>query len=178
MSKAITEKTEDKQPQDWRSGVEIAPSLLREDEPTVARTIGLVGASFVIFGAMALFINTAGWGSRIGIGWASVCLALGVVGLLGHAAYDRDIQVRRLYWGAGLGLIALGVILCLVPARGGMGGLFPLGYPCLFAGLFFLLAVLHHESDVMIRTLTVRVIGATGLAAVLVAFVVGFFIDY
>jgi ABC-2 type transport system permease protein len=174
MSKAITEKTEDKQPQDWRPGVEIAPSLLREDEPTIARTIGLVGASFVIFGAMALFINAVGWGSRIGIGWASVCLALGVVGLLGHAAYDRDIQVRRLYWGAGLGLLGLGAILCFVPARGeGIGALFGLGYPCFYVALFFLLAVLHHETDPVIRRVTIQIIGGAGLLASVVAFLFG-----
>jgi ABC-2 type transport system permease protein len=174
MSKAITEKTEDKQPQDWRPGVEIAPSLLREDEPTIARTIGLVGASFVIFGAMALFVKAVGWGDRIGIGWASVCLALGVVGLLGHASYDRDIQVRRLYWGAGLGLLGLGAILCLVPAKGeGIGALFGVGYPCFYVALFFLLAVLHHETDPVIRRVTIQIIGGAGLLASVVAFLFG-----
>jgi ABC-2 type transport system permease protein len=178
MSKAITEKTEEKPPQGWGPGTEIAPSVVREDEPTVARTIGLIGAAFVIFGAVALLIHATRQDARVGVGLASVCLALGVVGLLAHAAFDRDLQVRRLYWGAGLGLILLGILLCLIPVGGGVGGLFALGYPSLFAGLFFLLAVLHHESDLMIRTLTLRVIGATGLAAVVVAFVVGFFIDY
>src|SRR5439155_9980669 len=112
--------------------------------------------------------------ARVGIGWASVCLAVGVVGLLGHAAFDRDLQVRRLYWGAGLGLLALGSILCVVPAKGaGMGALFALGYPCFYIALFFLLAVLHHETDLSIRRITVQIIGGAGALAVTIAFLFG-----
>src|SRR5437660_5823475 len=132
MSKAITDKTEDRTPQGWGPGTEIAPSFVREDEPRVARTIGLIGGSFVIFGGMALVINAVRQDARVGIGLASVCLALGVVGLLAHAAFDRDLQVRRLYWGAGLGLLGLGAILCVAPVKAGVGGLVALGYPCLF----------------------------------------------
>src|SRR4051812_24885758 len=128
MSKAITEKTEEKKPHGWQQDVEIAPSVMREDEPTVARTIGLVGASLVIFGGVALVINAIrGAETRIGVGWASVFLTLSVVGLLAHAAFDRDLQVRRLYWGAGLALLTLGVVFCLVPALGGKANLFALG---------------------------------------------------
>src|SRR5262245_64438525 len=164
MSKAITEKTEDK-PQGWQPGVEIAPSLVREDEPTTARTIGLVGAWFVIFGSVALLIPALrGQEARIGVGWASLCLALGVVGLLYHAASDRDLQVRRLYWGGGLALLLLGTILCIVPSKGAeVGGLFGLGYPCLFAALLFLLAVHRHETDPTIQKITLRVLGGVGL---------------
>src|SRR5262249_59535217 len=94
------------------------------------------------------------------------------------AGFARGLKVGGLIWGAGVGRIRLGVLLCFLPGRGVLGGMFPLGCPCLFAGLFFLLAVLHHEPDLMIRTVTLRVIGGTGLAAVVAAFVVGFFIDY
>ncbi|MBI1915767.1 MAG: ABC transporter permease [Planctomycetes bacterium] len=173
MSKAITEKTEDKPPQGWQPGAEIAPSLVREDEPRVARTIGLVGASFVIFGAVALFINAVRQDARVGIGWASLCLALGVVGLLAHAAFDRDLQVRRLYWGAGLALLGLGSILCILPVKSGVGALFPLGYPCFYVALFFLLAVLHHEPDFTIRQTTIKVIGAAGALGAALGFVLG-----
>src|SRR5258708_1522698 len=105
MSKAITENPEERLPPGWGPHTEIAPSVLREDEPTTARTVGLVGASFVIFGGVALLIGAVRQDVRVGVGWASVCLALGVVGLLAHASFDRDLQVRRLYWGAGLGLM-------------------------------------------------------------------------
>src|SRR5204862_6375823 len=101
MSKAITEKHEDPG-QRWGPGVELAPSVVREDEPTVARTLGLIGAALVIFGGIALILNLTGQTNRVGVGWASVFLALGTIGLLSHAAYDRDLQVRRLYWGAGV----------------------------------------------------------------------------
>src|SRR4051794_29627403 len=105
MSKAITDRTEDNPPPGWQPGVELAPSVLREDEPTVARGFGLAGASLVIFGGAALVFNAVGWGTRVGVGWGTFLLGVGLVGMLAHAAFDRDLQVRRLYWGLGLGLL-------------------------------------------------------------------------
>ena len=44
MSKAIRERPEGEGVQgDWRQPDEVAPSVLREDEPTLARTVGLIG---------------------------------------------------------------------------------------------------------------------------------------
>lgn len=173
MSKGITERTEELASRKWEPGVEMAPSVLKDDEPTLARSIGLAGACGVIFGGAALMFNTIGWSERVGIGSSTVILVAGLVGMLFHAVYDRDLQVRRLYWGGGLGLLALGGLLCLVPAKGGVGGLFGLGYPALGVALLFLLAVLHHEHDVAIRDLTVRIIGGVGLLGALVAFILG-----
>src|SRR5207237_7024286 len=118
-------------------------------------------------------VNAFRQGAPIGIGSASVCLTLGVVGLLAHAAYDRDLQVRRLYWGAGLGLLGLGTILCVVPFLGGSDRLFALGYPCFYVALCFLLAVLHHETDPSIRRITSQFMGAAGALAVTGAFLFG-----
>src|SRR5581483_11353791 len=107
MSKAITEKQEDRGPsRRWEA--ETAPSVVREDEPTIARTFGLIGASFVIFGGLALLLNLWGKTERVGIGLSSIILAFGIVGLLSHAAYDRDLQIRRIYWAlGGLALFAV-----------------------------------------------------------------------
>src|SRR5262249_22555554 len=86
---------------------------------------------------------------------------------------DRDLQVRRLYWGAGLGLLGLGQILCLVPFLGAAGGLFGLGFAALAVALMFLLAVLHHETDPAIQPHTLPVIRATGVEAAVLAFLFG-----
>src|SRR5262245_49518794 len=120
MSKAITEKDEKGPPRRWDS--EAPPSVVREDAPSVGRWCGLIGASFIIFGGLALLLNVLGSTERVGIGLSSVILALGVVGALSHAAYDRDLQIRRLYWGlGGVALFAVGVLLCLLPLPEAVG---------------------------------------------------------
>ncbi len=174
MSKAITEKHDDHGPgRRWEPAVESAPSRLREDEPTIARTIGLIGASCVIFGGLALLLNVFNDTQRIGIGMASTILAVGIVGLLSHAAYDRELQMRRIYWALGLGLLAIGVLLCLLPLDGNVGDLFFVGYPCLGLALLFLLATQHHETDAFIRQLTQMTIGGAGAVGAGVAFLLG-----
>ena len=45
MSKGITERTEELPSRKWEPGVETAPSVLKDDEPTLARSIGLAGAA-------------------------------------------------------------------------------------------------------------------------------------
>lgn len=172
MSKGITERTEDAR-RPWEGDVELAPSVLREDEPTVARTIAMIAASCVIFGGASLVFNVTGLSQRIDLGWGLLILVVGMVGLLAHAAFDRDLQVRRLYWGLGLGLLAAGAVLCIVPTRVGVGALFGLGYPCMGGGLLFLLAVRRHETDVALRQLTQRVIGGAGLVMATLTFLLG-----
>jgi gliding motility-associated transport system permease protein len=171
MSKAITEKTEAQTaPPQWGTGVEMAPSVLREDEPTVARTVGLIGACLVIFGGTALMVNAIGWNYRVGVGWGTLITVTGLVGLLWHAAFDPDLQVRRLYWGMGLAMLALGALLCVIPLRGGIGGLFGLGYPSFAVALLFLLATHRHETDAGIRQMTLYALGGGGMAMAVIAF--------
>jgi ABC-type transport system involved in multi-copper enzyme maturation permease subunit len=169
MSKAITEKHDDQGGKHWEPAVETAPSVVRADEPTVARTIGLVGASLAIFGLMAWLINP----ERIGYGRSIFVLALGIIGMLSHAVYDRELQIRRIYWVIGLLLLAGGVFLCLVPWDGPVGVLFFQGFPCLALALFFLLATLHHETDPLIRHWTRVVIGGAGGLGAAITFLAG-----
>src|SRR5580692_11275681 len=119
MSKAIMEKHDEEHR--WGPGVETAPSVVRADEPTIARFIGLFGAVLVVFGGIALLFNLLGRTERVGIGWSSLYLALGTVGMLAHAAYDSDLQMRRLYWGLGVALLALGLLLAVIPFEGDPG---------------------------------------------------------
>src|SRR5205807_735710 len=102
-----------------------------------------------IFGGMALGFNLNGHPRWIGTGWSTVLTFLGVTGMLYHAAFDRDIQFRRLYMGFGLVLLLVGAALCLIPysldASGSiyfsrLGVQLRWGVPALVLALCFLLA--------------------------------------
>jgi ABC-2 type transport system permease protein len=173
MSKAITERQGDRgSGRDWEPEIETAPSLLREDEPTLARTVGTMGAMLVIFGGLALLLNVLGTTERVGIPLASIILTVGVIGLLAHAAYDRDLQIRRLYWGAGVGLFVIGVFTALLPVDE-VGALFGVGFPCMVLALLFLLAAVHHETDPFIRQWTTKGLLVAGSAGAALAFLLG-----
>jgi ABC-2 type transport system permease protein len=91
-------------------------------------------------------------------------LVLGLVALLFHAAFDRDVQFRRLYMGFGFAAILVGAFLCLVPWREKMGDQFNSGFLCISLALLYLLAFLRNETDPAIRERTQYVLGAAGLA--------------
>lgn len=173
MSKAITEKQPDDRPSapEWSANLETAPSVVREDEPTVARTIGVIGAAMVIFAGTALTINAASGQMRIGSGRVTVAMALGLMAMLFHASFDRDVQVRRLYWILGcLGLVA-GVICSLIPFKGEMGGGFGVGFLGMSLGLLFYLTSLRHETEAHFRTLTLKIMLGAGAGMALVALI-------
>src|SRR6266403_1478939 len=68
MSKAITERPDDRPtpaPGEWRPARESAPSVLREDEPRVARGVGILGLFFIGLAVAAMLLRLAGFRS----GW-------------------------------------------------------------------------------------------------------------
>jgi ABC-type transport system involved in multi-copper enzyme maturation permease subunit len=138
------------------------PSLMAQDEPLFSRIIGMAGAMLVIFAGAALLMNTYGYKAAVGTGWGTLWLSLGLVFLLFHAAYDPDIQFRRVYMGFGFLSLVLGVFLCFLPFPKTYGDQFASGFLLLTLGLFFLLAFLRHETDEWVRTFTQTVIGALG----------------
>jgi ABC-2 type transport system permease protein len=164
-TKTITDKQrDDRLPPSWQSSPESGPSVVKEDEPTLARTFGMFGAALVIFGSVALWSNTyMNRPVRVGPGWASMALVLGLLCLLFHAAFDRDVQFRRLYAGFGYALLALGAFCCLLPYPKAMGDQFGLGFPLLALALPFLLIFLRHETDATWRWADQMVIGGVGL---------------
>src|SRR4051794_27976019 len=101
MSKATAERHDERFTPARPLG-ESAPSVMREDEPTVPRTVGMIGAALVIFGGMALGFNLTGNAVRVGSGWAVFTLALGMAGLLYQSAFDRDPQFRRIFMAFGV----------------------------------------------------------------------------
>src|SRR5438128_1651244 len=95
-----------------RPGDDLGPSRIRDDEPGLPRTLGMIGAALIIFGGMALGFNLFGKSVRVTTGWSILCLALGMACLLFHAAFDRDVQFRRMYLAFACTILALGALLC------------------------------------------------------------------
>lgn len=141
---------------------------MHSDDPVVARFIGMISASLVIFGGLVLFFISRGWTANVSPAWATIWLTLGVAGLLFHAAYDSDIQFRRLYMGTGMLLIVLGAFLSVLPYPEKVGDLFGLGVVCLALGLVFTLAFLRHEDDQQLRDIGSYALGGVGVLCALV----------
>jgi ABC-2 type transport system permease protein len=161
-SKAITERPHDHPGGAGSLPPEESPSILREDQPTIARTFGLFGAVLVIFGGMGL------WYSRLSTTWSTFFLSVGLASMFFHAAFDRDQAIRRLYLAfAGLCLV-VGTTLTLWSFAEKFIYLFMPGYLLLFLSLVFGLTSLRHEEDVEVRKIAeFAVLGlGTGLAVI------------
>lgn len=154
---------------------ESAPSVMREDEPTGPRTVGMIGAALVIFGGMALAFNLAGRAVTLGTGWAVFFLAMGMAGLLYQAAFDRDPQFRRTFMAFGVAGLLLGLLLCLVPYPTVVGQQLRWGAPLLLLSLLFFLAFQRNESEDRLRRLTQVLFGGAGVAMAAIGLVIGFF---
>jgi ABC-type transport system involved in multi-copper enzyme maturation permease subunit len=148
---------------DFQVPQETAPSVLRADQPTASRAIALFALLAASLGAFALILLALGRQTILGTTGGMLCLAVGVAGLLYHAATERDQQYRRMYGVVGAALLAVGVMFRLLPVQGAIGGLFlPAGVPALLLALFFLLGFVRNETDPFLRLLTVRVLGVAG----------------
>lgn len=172
-SKAMTQPPETRPGGSWRNQPDTGPSVLRGDDPKIARAIGLCGAAAVIFGGMALALQAAGRVTPMGVGWAIFVMCLGMCGLLFHAAFDGDIQIRRVYMAFGYLCLLVGAFLSFVPYNKQPGSLFGQGYLCLFVGWAFLLAYLRNEDEEPWRTTAENILGAVGAAMALVGLVGG-----
>src|SRR5438128_4254897 len=97
-SKAATEKSEHGSTSTlWRQVRETAPSVVRAEDPTVARWLGLIGLLLVTVGSVALVATALGRGSWVGPIWGSLCSVTGMALLLFHATVDAELQIRRIY---------------------------------------------------------------------------------
>ncbi len=167
-SKAITPAPETRPGSSWRNQGDAGPSLIRHDDPKFARGVGVAAAAAIVFGGMAMALQSSGRVTPLGIGWAVFLLTLGISGLLFHAAFDNDVQIRRVYMGFGYLCLVVGAFLTIVPYNKQPGALFGQGFLCLFLGLLFLLAFLRNEEDLWLRTLAENIIGGCGTAMALV----------
>jgi len=154
----------------WESVKEQAPSVVRADQPIVTRWIAVVGLMLATVGASALIASWWGRPYLVGPGLGFFFLALGVAGLLLHAFNEKDHQYRRLYAGLGALLLVGAVFAAVAPIGEEVGRLFvPMGVPFLFLALLFLMSFARNETDVVLRTFTVRLLGAAGLLMIVVA---------
>jgi ABC-2 type transport system permease protein len=167
-SKAITQTPETRPGSSWRNQTDTGPSFVRQDDPKFARGVGVAAAAAIVFGGMAMALQTTGRVTPLGIGWAVFLLTIGIAGLLFHAAFDGDIQIRRVYMGFGYLCLIVGGFLTFVPYNKQPGALFGQGYLCLFLGLLFLLAFLRNEDDAWLRNYAEKIIGGAGALMALI----------
>jgi ABC-type transport system involved in multi-copper enzyme maturation permease subunit len=172
-SKAITQTPETRPGSSWRNQPDTGPSMIRRDDPKVARGIGVAAAAAIVLGGMAMALQASGRVTPLGVGWAVFLLTLGISGLLFHAAFDGDTQIRRVYMSFGYLCIVLGGFLAFVPYNKQPGALFGQGFLCLFLGLLFLLAFLRNEEDAWFRTMAENVIGGVGALMAVIGLVGG-----
>jgi ABC-type transport system involved in multi-copper enzyme maturation permease subunit len=164
-------EVETKESREWVR--ERAPSFLREDEPKFPRIMGTIGLAVALFGIMAIGVTVYGRKGPFGIGWGSFFLAWGLVGLLYHAAADKEMQVRRSYSILGGLLIIAGIVFSVIRFQEQVGGLFLLGIACFTVALLFVLAGLRHETEEAWRKWILILLGGAGLAAALTGFIGG-----
>jgi len=170
-TKSIKPKREESSVQTgWQSIQEQAPSVMRADQPMVARVLAFFGLMFATVGASALLASWWNWRYVVGPGLGCFFLGVGVCGLLLHAFNEKDLQYRRLYAGLGALLVVAAVFAALAPIGEEVGRLFvAMGVPFLFLGLLFLLAFVRNETDLVLRLVTVRLLGGAGLLMILTA---------
>jgi ABC-2 type transport system permease protein len=172
-TKGITEKTEPGMSQaSWLAGRETAPSILREDQPTVARVLGMVGLMLVTVGCAVLVTLAAGYASRVPLWLGGILFVIGLAFMLFHAARDPEMQIRRAYGILGFlcVLTAAGFLLTAL-ARGAAGErLSWIGYIFLTFGLFFLLPFTRNETEAAWRTAALSVVGGVGALLALAGF--------
>lgn len=158
----------------WRPSRETAPSVMRSEDPTLARWFGLVGLMLLTLGSVALGAMGLGYASRISPVWGSCFLISGLALLLFHAAVETDSQLRRIYGVLGYLWLAAAILLTVLPIKGPPGTQFlPYGYTALGLALFFLLAYTRNEVEESWRRVAVSVFGIVGIILALTGFIGG-----
>lgn len=175
-TRAIKPKRENTILTGWQSMPETAPSIMRQDQPTVARILAAAGVMLVLIGLLAMIVPALEWRYPVSPGWGAFLLSIGLVLILYHAFADKELGYRRVYMASGLLLAAIGVLLRFLPQGGAIGGLFlPYGIYALTLALLLLLAVLRNEDNPAIHMGLLRLIGVLGAVMIAAGLVVGQF---
>lgn len=175
-SRAIREKPEPGALKDGlRTRRETAPSIMRAQDPRLARWLGLVGLMLVTLGSVALTATALGYASRISPVWGSFFSVTGLALLLFHATVDKDLQVRRTYGVLGYLWLAAGVLVTVLPLKGAAAGahFLPWGFTCFLLALFFLLPFLRNETEPGWRAIGSGVLGLAGAILAAIGFIGG-----
>jgi ABC-2 type transport system permease protein len=168
-SRAIKPKRDDTLLSSWESMPERAPSVERADKPIVARILAMIGLFLFVLGGLAVTYPLWRTGTPIlNFGWGFFFGSIGLCLILYHAFAERDLQFRRLYAFAALGLVVAGVVLRLIAFKSHMDWYLKGGLPALSVGLIVLIAVIRNETEANFRTLLLNIIGA--LAGLMIVF--------
>jgi ABC-type transport system involved in multi-copper enzyme maturation permease subunit len=162
-------------PEHWQPLPERAPSLEREEGPSLARALIIPGMFCLAVGVSPYLGSWLGKSrTLIGYGTGNFMLALSLLCFLYHAVRDRDVQIRRVYALLGMFGLVLGVVLGVVALVWSMSELFlPWGFVFMAVALFFLVAVVRNETEPVWHDGLVKLLGAAGLLLSLVGFIGG-----
>src|SRR5688572_29478387 len=119
-TRAIKPKRDDTMLTGWQSMPERAPSVMREDRPTVTRFLAMIGLLLSAIGGLAL-IAPGRFSYLVNPTWGGFCLSMGLALLLFHAFSDKDAQFRRTYGSLALTLALVSVALRFLPFGGTIG---------------------------------------------------------
>jgi ABC-2 type transport system permease protein len=177
---------------------EMAPSLMREDEPVFARGVAWVSLALLLVGADLLCwtvfkrsllfylywgllkargVTVPEAGPAISILWTAggtLFFTGGLSGLLFHATAEKDELLRRIYGVVGSLLLVVGAVFVVLGMVGTKVLAIPPYLPGIVSGLLalmFLLTFIRNETDEEWRSLAVYALGAVGAVAAAVAFV-------
>jgi ABC-2 type transport system permease protein len=163
----------------YKPARETAPSVMAEEEPTVARWIGFIGLFLLLVGGASLLLVRMESKRGLGALAGGIFALLGLALLLYHAVRDGDVQIRRSYGFFGYLWLAAGLMLSFwtptaaavtptgvatPPPPAPSSTLFlPYGFGCFVMGLMFLLGFVRHETEISWRKTTVYIIGFGGI---------------
>src|SRR5687768_15534133 len=121
-TRAIKPKRDDTMLSGWTSQPEQAPSIVEQEQPTVARFLALLGLVLVSLGVFAVLVAPAiGRTYFIGPVTGTISLSVGLFFLIFHALTDRDVQYRLMYLILGYVLIGPGTATRVLPLGGRVG---------------------------------------------------------
>jgi ABC-type transport system involved in multi-copper enzyme maturation permease subunit len=173
-SRAIKKpKRDDTQLAKYQPMPERAPSIEREEPPTVARVLAMIGLFFAVLGTLAMLAPMWHRSAAISPDWGFRFASAGVLLLIYHAFVERDLQFRRMYGFLGLALMVTGVVIRAMAFRAGYSSWFLLyGLPAASIGLVIAVAVLRNETDQQFRKILLNTLG--GVGALTIAFAAAF----
>ncbi|MCX7699972.1 MAG: hypothetical protein N2039_03765, partial [Gemmataceae bacterium] len=146
---------------------ESAPSLLRGDEPKLARYVGGIGWGVVLMGLVIVLANRSAETPRLfSEGWGWLFVLGGLTAGLAHAAAETDSLIRRIIGLVGLILVVIGIgwgAAMAARERSWALGLIPA-----LPGVALLALFLRRETDPRLRERGLLAFGAVGLLLALV----------
>lgn len=166
-TRAIKPKRDDDMLAGWESSPETAPSIEREEAPTAARVLALVGLFLFALGVFAVVAPALGRSYLIPPGLGILALSIGLPLLLFHAYTEKDTQYRFIYAFFAGALLLAGLVLRALAFAGKLQTAFLVaGVPALLLGLILAVGFLRQERDEHRLGLLRNLLG--GIAALLI----------